>query len=149
MMNGGGGSLLPIMTIPGASGSVAADAQGNIITGIGYLTGRTGELRVIPQTLWQAVISGKHPPLDFTNDATLLASGMGSANSLGVDAQGDVDCSGTDTSVANPAYGVGYLLRNDVVARVLTGGIPAQMSNPLECARFMPNRRTMISPSTW
>ncbi len=134
-----GGSPTRIMTIPGWCGSVIVDQNGNLISGIGYLAGRTGEIRVVPQSLWQQVLNGTHPPLDFTNDATLLATGMGSAYSLGVDNDGDVFGSGADTSMSNPAYGIGYLVRNDVITRVLNGGAPAQMSNPMECKRFSPN----------
>ncbi len=134
-----GGTPTRIMTIPGMCGSATVDQRGNLISGIGYLTGRTGEIRVVPQSLWQQVLSGTHPPLDFTNDATLLATGMGSAQTLGVDNDGDVFGSGTDASASNPAYGIAYLVRNDVITRVLNGGAPAQMSNPLECKRFSPD----------
>ena len=126
-----------IMTIPGSSGDIAFDHEGNLLAGIGYLTGRTGELRVAPRTLWQQALAGTRGPIQYDSEALLLASAAGSASSLGVDAEGNVHVSGTD--MASGAYGIVYLLRNDVLARVLRGGAPADLNNVSECRRLSPD----------
>ena len=137
MIAPGAAAFTPIMTVPGYSGTVAVDQDGNLITGIGYLAGRTGELRVAPESRWEPVLHGQRGPLDFDADATLLATGMGSAESLDVDSEGNVCVSGTDMSVGN--YGAAYLLRNDCIASVLAGGPPVQASNPQVCRTFTPD----------
>lgn len=134
MLPASGGTMTRIMTIPGASGSIAFDPEQNLCAGIGYLTGRTGELRVIPALRWQQVLAGTRGPLDFTAEGVLLATGVGSALSMGCDAEGNLHVSGTDT-----VYGTVYLLRNDVITRVLRGGQSARKTNLLECRTFTPD----------
>ena len=137
MLTPGSSVTHSIMMVPGSSGDIAFDGNQNLITGIGYLTGRTGELRMVPYRVWQQVLAGTRAPVNFDNEALLLARGAGSASSLGVDGEGNLHVSGTDMGVG--AYGTVYLLRNDVLARVLAGGAPAKMDNPRECRLFSPD----------
>ena len=137
MLTPGSSVTRAIMTIPGASGDIAFDGDGNLIAGIGYLTGRTGELRMVPYRSWQQVLAGTRGAVNFDSEALLLARGAGSASSLGVDGEGNLHVSGSDMSVGK--YGTVYLLRNDVLARVLAGGAPAKMDNPRECRLLSPD----------
>jgi hypothetical protein len=145
----GGGAFTRLLHIPGSSGSITADQSNNLFAGIGYLetpTDRTGEIRIIPANMWpKNAITESTPsaagawPLDFTANGTLLASGIGSALSLGMDNEGDLFASGADIMGANPVYGVIYLMRNDAIARVLQGGQPIQTSNAMACRTLAPD----------
>jgi len=139
MLPSGGGPFTRIMTIPGGSASIAADPQQNLITGIGYLAGRTGEIRVVPASLWQDVYSGKRAPVNFDSEAKLLANAVGSGYSMGTDFEGNLFITGTDASASSPVYGTVYLLRNDTIARALQDGHAVNLSNTLECRTFTPD----------
>lgn len=137
MFTPGSSTTHHIMTIPGSSGDIVFDGNQNLITGIGYLTGRIGELRIVPYQLWQQALAGTRGPVNFESEALLLAQGAGSASSMGVDGEGNLFVSGSDMALGN--YGTVYLLRNDVLARVLAGGAAAKMDNPRECRHLSPD----------
>lgn len=148
-----GGTFTHIMHIPGAAGSIAVDQGNNLFAGIGlYIdpssgADRTGEIRIIPANNWplngidEATPSSAGAwPLDFTANGLLLAKGIGSALSLGVDGEGDLYASGTDgTGINPPTYGTVFLLRNDAIARVLQGGQAIQGANPADYRTLSPD----------
>jgi len=147
-----GGVFTKVMFVPGASGSMTVDLDGNLYAGIGLYSDasgdRTGEVRVIPAGIaWgtpgKTEVAPKSAgpwPVDFTRDGKLVARQCGCATSLGVTVEGDVFCSGTNAMGTSGAYpGRVYLIRNDLIARVLKGGAPANQNNSLEFRIIMPD----------
>jgi hypothetical protein len=97
-----GAVLTVIANIPGASGGVGFDRQGNLYTGIGFSTvGRTGEIRRFSrQDVNQALHAGV--PLDFGQGQFVVQSL--SATGLLFDQQGDLWVGGGDVFGGNSGY---------------------------------------------
>ncbi|WP_437594109.1 dockerin type I domain-containing protein [Sorangium sp. So ce1000] len=118
---------IPLITsIPGASGGIAVDSGGNLVTGIGYQTSpnRTGELRIWAADDIQDAIDGTAGPYAYGGgEGTLLASNVLNAAALGFDEDDSLHVGGGDAFGVGGASENGYaaLIRGSVVAGVLAG----------------------------
>ncbi|XXT23216.1 dockerin type I domain-containing protein [Sorangium sp. So ce429] len=118
---------IPLITsIPGASGGIAVDSGGNLVTGIAYQTSpnRTGELRIWAAADIQDVIDGTSSAYAFGgSEGSLLASNVLSATALGFDEDDTLHVGGGDAFGVGGASENGYaaLIRASVVASVVGG----------------------------
>lgn len=132
-------SLIPIVTdIPGASGGVTFDHNGNLITGIGYGSD-TGQLKIWPASDVAAVLEPGALPLDYVSTGFVLAERMLSAASLGVDGENNVYVGGGDVFGATGNSGFAGLISASVVNRVLEGGAPANPAVTGEVTKLAPD----------
>ncbi|WP_437310224.1 dockerin type I domain-containing protein [Sorangium sp. So ce388] len=118
---------IPLITsIPGASGGIAVDSEGNLVTGIAYKTSpnRTGELRIWAAADIQDVIDGTSSAYAYGgSEGSLLASNVLSAAALGFDEDDTLHVGGGDAFGVGGASENGYaaLIRASVVASVVGG----------------------------
>ncbi|WP_437927799.1 dockerin type I domain-containing protein [Sorangium sp. So ce291] len=118
---------IPLITsIPGASGGIAVDSEGNLVTGIAYQTSpnRTGELRIWAAADIQDVIDGVAGAYAYSgSEGSLLASNVLSAAALGFDEDDTLHVGGGDAFGVGGASENGYaaLIRASVVASVVGG----------------------------
>lgn len=136
-------TVLPILdAIPGASGGVAFDAAGDLVTGLGWDPDdmRTGELKIFDATSIDALLAdGGATPLDYDAAGHVLAEGMLSADPLGFDGQGNLYVGGGDVFGSSGHYGYVNLIDAAVVSRVLAGGAPADADDPSEVGTIAPD----------
>ncbi len=121
-----------IGSIPGASGGIAVDAGGNVVTGVGWdpLDTRTGEVRIFPAALIRAHLDARSGVL-FESDGLLLAPNVLSADSIVFDSDGRLFIGGGDVMGTSGQYGYAVQMESETVARVLAGGSPAEDSDLL------------------
>ena len=108
-----------ITDIPGASSGLAFDSDGNLITGIGYHSTRTGELK-----LWNAV-DISDAIYNYTSyqydgaEGKILAEEVLSAAALGIDYEGHLHVGGGQYEEQNPVeLGFAVFIHSDVSYRV-------------------------------
>jgi hypothetical protein len=130
-----------ITDIPGASSDVDVDADGNLITGIGFGTS-TGELKIWSSSEWDPA----NPPataLQYTaNTKTVLTGSSGGPLSgayLGSDAEGNLHVGGGNYFGSPQDYGYAALIHNSVVSRVLGGGAAVNTGNANEWKELQPD----------
>jgi hypothetical protein len=144
---------VPILNgVAGASGGIAFDAGGNLVTGIGLdfnstpTQSRTGELKLFPAAKIDAVLNGG-TPLSYdpavgstsTPDGLLLATGMLSADFLGFDAKGNLFVGGGDAFGTSGHLGYANLIDSSVITRVLGGGTSVDVSDTALVATIAPD----------
>ncbi|MET0794252.1 MAG: dockerin type I domain-containing protein [Polyangiaceae bacterium] len=119
------GTPIPILPdIPGASGGVAFDAAGDLVTGIGY-GDHTGQLKIWPAASVTLALQGT--PLSYATSGNVLVEGALSAANLGFDADGNLYVGGGDAFGSSGHYGYAAVVTAAVVQRVLAGGA---LANP-------------------
>lgn len=129
-----------IADIPGASAGIAFDAQGDLVTGIGWDQDdtATGDIKIFDAASIAAAL-GDGTSLEYDTSGALLATNLLSADSLGFDSAGDLDVGGGDVFGSSGRYGYANVVSASVVTRVLAGGAPADSSNPAEVATIAPD----------
>jgi hypothetical protein len=131
------GAVIPIIPdIPGASGGIAFDAAGDLVTGIGYGE-KTGELKIWSAALVARALSGQ--PLSYTTSGAVLVEGALSAASLGFDSDGNLYVGGGDVFGSSGQYGYAALLSASVIQRVLSGGAPANTDSTDDYLKIQPD----------
>ncbi len=133
-----------ISNIPGASGGIAIDNNGDLITGIGYAPGstnRTGEIKLWNSSEWS---TNPASVLDYEANTRLVAQNVLSAAYLGTDRENNLHVGGGDAfGTGGPAErGYAALINNAVVARVAAPsgpGTPVDESNSAEYRSFAPD----------
>ncbi len=130
-------AILP--DIPGASGGLAFDAAGDLVTGIGYGYGDapTGELKVWPASLVDAALAGT--ALAYSTTGKLLIEGALSAANMGFDASGNLFVGGGDAFGNSGHYGYAGLVSAAAVQRVLGGGAIADSESPADYVKIQPD----------
>jgi hypothetical protein len=132
---------IAIDAIPGASGGVAFDRQGNLITGNGYDYGpdgsHTGELRIFSAADIASVLTGT--PLAYTTDGIVLADNVLSAAFLKVDADNNLLVGGGDAFGSTGNKGYAAVIDHLVLSRVLSGGSPLNPAMPGELQVVAPD----------
>jgi hypothetical protein len=115
-----------IASIPGASGGIAFDAAGDLVTGIGWDPNdtRTGEIKIFDAASISAAVAGG-TSMSYDSNGAVVAKNLLSADSLGFDANGNLDVGGGDVFGSSGHYGYAQIVSADVIARVKTGGPPA------------------------
>ncbi|WP_146651792.1 hypothetical protein [Labilithrix luteola] len=129
-----------IPDVPGASGSVAFDHDGNLITGNGLAyagTSRTGEVKIWSAADITAALAGTSLP--YVTSGHVLAESILSASPLGVDGDGNVFVGGGDAFGGTHDMGYAVLINHGVVTRVLAGGAPVDESNAAEYTEIAPD----------
>ncbi len=122
--------------IPGASGGVAFDAAGDMVTGIGY-GAATGELKIWPAALVDQALAGT--PLHYDTTGKVLVEGALSAASLGFDGAGNLYVGGGDAFGSSGHYGYAGLVSAAAVQRVLAGGAVANTDAPADYVKVQPD----------
>jgi len=134
------GAPIPIMPdIPGASGGLAFDGAGNLVTGVGfgYGTTATGQLKIWPASLVDAALAGT--ALSYPESGKVLIEGASSAASLGFDSSGNLFVGGGDVFGNSHQYGYAGLVSADAVQRVLSGGAIADPMAPADYVKLQPD----------
>jgi hypothetical protein len=132
-----GASLIAIIPdIPGASGGIAFDHSGDLITGIGY-GNATGQLKIWSAADVAAALAGA--ALDYASTGHVLADGVLSAASLGVTADGSLFVGGGDAFGASGHLGYAVLISAPVLVRVLAGGAPADQNSASDFTKIAPD----------
>lgn len=132
-----GNTRVIVADITGASGGVAVDAMGNVVTGVGYGF-KTGQLKIWSSEQVLAVVEGGEP-LDYESTGYVLANQALSAASLGFDSSGNLHVGGGDVFGGSGYYGYAVLIDGDVVTRVLGGGAPVDPDDPNEFRKLAPD----------
>jgi len=138
--DGATGAPIPIMPdIPGASGGLAFDAAGNLVTGIGfgYGTASTGQLKVWPAAAIDAALAGT--ALTYSTTGKILIEGALSAASLGFDASGSLFIGGGDAFGNSGHYGYAGLVSAAAIQRVLSGGASADPTASADFVKVQPD----------
>lgn len=131
--------LIPLVTdIPGASGGVTFDLDGNLVTGIGYGMD-TGQLKIWPAADVAAALEPAAPPLDYSTTGYVIVDQALSAASLGVDSEGNLFAGGGDVFGGTGQIGYSALIRASVLDRVLDGGPPADITSSEDFAKVAPD----------
>jgi len=134
------GTPIPILPdIPGASGGLAFDAAGDLVTGIGYAYGDapTGQLKIWPAAAVDAALTGA--PLGYSSSGAVLIEGALSAASLGFDGSGNLFVGGGDAFGNSGHYGYAGLVSASAVQRVLAGGAIADPTAPADYVQVQPD----------
>jgi hypothetical protein len=134
------GTPIPIIDdITGASGGVAFDAAGDLVTGIGYAykDAPTGELKIWPAAQIAQALAGA--PLDYTSTGAILAEAVLSAASLGFDPSGNLFVGGGDAFGGSGNYGYAGLVSAAAVQRVLAGGALANSESAADYLKIQPD----------
>lgn len=129
-----------IPDIPGASGGVAFDKAGNLVTGIGYgfdADAQTGQLRIWTAAQVAAALAGT--PLAYRTTGKVLVEGALSAASLGFDADGNLFVGGGDAFGNSGNYGYAGVVSAAAVQRVLAGGAAANAASATDYAKVQPD----------
>ena len=137
----------PIPIIPditnGASGGIAFDAAGDLVTGIGYdfvdtsSTGRTGEVKIWPAASVATALAGTSQ-LSYAT-GTIVTEAALSAYPMGFDPSGDLYVGGGDAFGGTGNYGYALVVSSAVVQRVLAGGAPAGVSSSSDLQKIQPD----------
>jgi hypothetical protein len=128
--------------IPGASGGVAFDHNGNLITGNGYAYGDqspTGQIKIWSADDVASALAPEAPPLDYQASGHVLADHVLSAAWLGVDAKNDLHVGGGDAFGGSGDYGYAALIDATVLSRVLEGGAPLDPKSSKELTIIAPD----------
>lgn len=134
---GSTGRPIPILPdIPGASGGVAFDAAGDLVTGIGY-GDHTGQLKIWSSASISAALQGT--TLSYATTGNVLAEGALSAASLGFDAHGNLYVGGGDAFGESGHYGYAAVVTAAVVQRVLGGGALADPASSSDYFKVQPD----------
>jgi hypothetical protein len=134
------GTPIPIINdITGASGGVAFDAAGDLVTGIGYAykDAPTGELKIWPAATIAQALAGA--ALDYTSTGSILAEAVLSAASLGFDSSGNLFVGGGDAFGDSGNYGYAGLVSAAAVQRVLAGGVMADSQSAADYLKIQPD----------
>ncbi len=133
------GAPIPILPdIPGASGGVAFDAAGDLITGIGYgLIPATGELKIWTAASVDAALTGSQ--LAYATTGFLLMENALSAANLGFDSSGDLYVGGGDAFGSTGNYGYAGLVSGSAIQRVLAGGALVDPGSPTDYVKVQPD----------
>ncbi len=132
-----GGAPIPIINdILGASGGVAFDAAGDLVTGVGY-GDATGELKIWPAS--KVALALKGTPLDYGTTGSVLIEGALSAASLGFDSSGNLYVGGGDAFGGSGHYGYAGLISATAVQQVLTGGAQANPDAATDYLKIQPD----------
>jgi hypothetical protein len=134
------GQPIPILPdIPGASGGLAFDAAGDLVTGIGYAYGdaATGQLKIWPASAVDAALAGT--TLAYSTSGNVLIEGALSAASLGFDSSGNLFVGGGDAFGNSGHYGYAGLVSAAAVERVLSGGAIADPTAPTDYLKIQPD----------
>jgi hypothetical protein len=135
--DGTSGAPIPIIPdIPGASGGIAFDAAGDLVTGIGYGE-KTGELKIWSAGLVARALNGE--PFSYATSGAVLVDGALSAASLGFDSDGNLYVGGGDVFGSSGQYGYAALLSASVIQRVLSGGAPANPDSADDYLKIQPD----------
>ena len=128
-----------IAGIDGSSADVDVDLSGNLITGNGWATGRTGEIKIVAKTDWETAYS-TGSPVQYETDpkAKLLANNILSAADLGVDKDNNLHVGGGDF-LDGSEQGFAAVVHNSVLTRVLAGGLPVDENNTSEYKELAPD----------
>ncbi len=133
---------LIIANIPGASGSVAFDRHGNLVTGNGYTYSSesdTGQLKIWSAADIATTLKTEPAPLDYLGTGHVLADHVLSAAWLGVDSDNNLHVGGGDAFGGSGDFGYAALVDSAVLARVLAGGAPLDRSSPQEFTQIAPD----------
>jgi hypothetical protein len=129
--------------IPGASGGVAFDQQGNLITGNGYTydvaVAGTGQIKIWSAADVATALSAEPAPLDYLGSGHVLADNVLSAAWLGVDADNNLYVGGGDAFGGSGDYGYAGLISAKALQRALAGGAPVDRQNPGEFTEIAPD----------
>ncbi|MES1173147.1 MAG: hypothetical protein ABUL62_02370 [Myxococcales bacterium] len=130
-------AILP--DIPGASGGIAFDEAGDLVTGIGYgyADAPTGELKIWPASVVDAALTGAS--LAYSTTGKVLIEGALSAASLGFDASGNLFVGGGDAFGNSGHYGYAGLISASAVQRVLAGGAIADSESAADYVKVQPD----------
>ncbi len=116
-----------VFGIPGSSGDVDVDSNGNLLTGIGFKTmptNRTGELKVWAKDDWNPT-SGSFTLQDYETTGAIVAENILSVAYLGEDAEGNLHVGGGDAFGYTPPYpnenGYAALIKAGIVADIADG----------------------------
>ena len=134
------GAPIPILPdIPGASGGLAFDAAGDLVTGIGYgyADAPTGELKIWSASAVNAAVAGT--PLAYGTTGQILIEGALSAANLGFDADGNLFVGGGDAFGNSGNYGYAGLISAAAVQRVLAGGAMANTGATSDYLKVQPD----------
>lgn len=142
-----------ITNIPGASSDIDVDAAGNVITGIGFGSGTTGQIKIWATGEWDPADPPGTPSLDYQTNTKIVCANCSSAAHLGTDYEGSLTFGGGDWA-AGTDYGYAGLINHAVLSRVLTGGGPVDENNTAEYREFRPDpcfddTSTGILVSSW
>ncbi|MGI6655728.1 MAG: dockerin type I domain-containing protein [Desulfobulbus sp.] len=112
-----------VVNIPGASGDVEVDREGNLLTGLGHAAGppnRTGELKVWAPGEWDPA---NPVALDYNANPKIVATNILSVAHLGEDAEGNLHMGGGDAfgSGGPDENGYAVLIRQGVVSAIASG----------------------------
>ncbi len=133
-------ATIPIIDgIPGASGGIAFDAAGDLVTGIGWDPDgvRTGEVKMFDASVVAAPLTGDSSA-DYETDGAVVATGMLSADSLGFDASGTLYVGGGDVFGSSGRYGYAEIIAATAIANARGGGPPAAPDSS-DVARIAPD----------
>ncbi len=131
------GTPIPIIAdIPGASGGIAFDTAGDLVTGIGF-GDHTGQLKIWSAASVSAALEGSS--LSYASSGQVLVEGALSAASLGFDAGGNLYVGGGDAFGSSGHYGYAAIVTAAVVQRVLTGGAPADPESAADYFKVQPD----------
>jgi hypothetical protein len=134
---------LAIDHIPGASGGVAFDRHGNLITGNGYTydanAAGTGQLKIWSAADVATTLGAEPAPLDYLGSGHVLADHVLSAAWLGVDSKNNLYVGGGDAFGGSGDYGYAGLIDAQVLERALAGGAPVNRSLPAEFTEIAPD----------
>ncbi|HEY0462583.1 MAG TPA: thrombospondin type 3 repeat-containing protein [Polyangiaceae bacterium] len=134
------GTPIPILPdIPGASGGLAFDAAGDLVTGIGFGYGDapTGQLKIWPASAIDAALAGN--AINYFTTGNVLIEGALSAASLGFDASGNLFVGGGDAFGNSGHYGYAGLVSAAAVQRVLSGGAIADPAAAADYVKVQPD----------
>jgi hypothetical protein len=129
--------------IPGASGGVAFDHEGDLITGNGYTYSAgdsgTGELKIWSAADVATAFEAEPAPLDYLGSGHVLADHVLSAASLGVDSSDNLYVGGGDAFGGSGDYGYAALLSASVLTRALGGGARLDRNDAAEFTVIAPD----------
>jgi len=118
--------ILIVSSIPGASAGIAFDADGNLVTGIGWdpLDERTGEIRLFDAKEIDAALEAQES-LDYESGGFVIATNVLSAAFLTFDEEGNLIVGGGDVFGSTGNYGYAARIHAEAVRRAAAGGAPA------------------------
>lgn len=134
------GFITIVKDIPGASGGVAFDSKGNLVTGNGFTSdadvSKTGEVKIWSAAAITAALSGES--LDYVSTGNVVASAILSASPLGFDADDNLFVGGGNF-FGGGEMGYAALVNASVVTRALGGGAPVDPSKTGEYLQIAPD----------
>jgi hypothetical protein len=136
---------LIVAGIPGASGGVAFDQHGNLITGNGYSYSSsssqsgTGQLKIWSAADVATTLTSESASLDYLGTGHVLADHVLSAAWLGVDSDNNLHVGGGDAFGGSADVGYAALIDSGVLSRVLAGGARLDRENTQEFKTIAPD----------